>query len=441
MSENRARVYAHVKQDRLIVENAESATPWSGSTDVTSLSTTTNHREGTNALTFSKTGTTEAVGQISRTFDSDNQLNLVDYIRGKIRFWINLSSLTDVASVDLLIGEDASNNYSYNVADTDLTTGWNEVAFDLDSPTVTNGNGAAWSSIGYLSVRVNFDAAGNTLSSILVDAISVLYELNTNVESINISGSGLATSANQSTMISSLQTIDDVVKSEDAVHSSGDAGVHVLGVRNDAGTALAADGDYTPLQTDSSGALRVTGGGISGTDDAAFAVGSTVVPIAGVADETSPDSVDEGDLGYLRMTLTRFLKTSLGDLISGEDQSNNVLQVVEKPLAVSTYTPDLDTSTAAEASSVTKASSGVLYGATFSNGNAAVRYFQFFNSTTVPADGTVPVITIQCPANSTVAAEWPEGRFFSTGIVWCNSSTQNTKTIGGADSLGDVNYK
>jgi hypothetical protein len=216
----------------------------------------------------------------------------------------------------------------------------------------------------------------------------------------------------------------------------------IIGKKATAGTSDTATYKY---RASVSGVVTISGGGVtspSKTDDSAFSIGSdTVSPIGAVADETSPDSVDEGDIGVVRMTLTRFLKTSLGDLISGEDQSNNVLQVVEKPLAVSTYTPDLDTSTAAEASSVTKASSGVLYGATFSNGNAAVRYFQFFNSTTVPADGTVPVITIQCPANSTVAAEWPEGRFFSTGIVWCNSSTQNTKTIGGADSLGDVNYK
>ena len=103
--------------------------------------------------------------------------------------------------------------------------------------------------------------------------------------------------------------------------------------------------------------------------------------------------------------------------------------------------PDLDTSAVAEASTVSKASAGVLYGVTFSNGNAATRYLQFFNSATVPADTTVPVITLMCPAGGTIAAEWPKGRYFSNGISWCNSSTQNTKTIGAADSLADVNYK
>ena len=70
-------------------------------------------------------------------------------------------------------------------------------------------------------------------------------------------------------------------------------------------------------------------------DDSAFTVGtSNVEAIGALADETDPDSVDEGDIGIVRMTLTRFLKTSLGDLLSGEDQTNNVMQVVEKPVEV-----------------------------------------------------------------------------------------------------------
>ena|SRR3990167_2415203 len=177
-------------------------------------------------------------------------------------------------------------------------------------------------------------------------------------------------------------------------------------------------------------------------DDAAFTPATSNVNVIGAfADETSPDSVDEGDAGALRMTLTRFLKMSMGDLLSGEDQTNNVLQVVEKPLAVSTYTPDLDTSTALEASSVTKASAGVLYGFSASNTNAAGHWIQFFNSATLPADATVPAMEFAIGSEGTAASEWPKGRFFSTGIVWCISSTNGAKTIAGATALVDVQYK
>lgn len=60
-------------------------------------------------------------------------------------------------------------------------------------------------------------------------------------------------------------------KAEDAAHTSGDVGVMSLAVRNDAGTALAGTtGDYIPLTTDSTGALRalVTGTGTFATQAA-----------------------------------------------------------------------------------------------------------------------------------------------------------------------------
>lgn len=68
-------------------------------------------------------------------------------------------------------------------------------------------------------------------------------------------------------------------KAEDAAHTSGDVGVMVLGVRNDAGSAFAADGDYVPLSIDSSGALRVTGGS-GGTQ---YTEGDTDASITGTA--------------------------------------------------------------------------------------------------------------------------------------------------------------
>ena len=45
---------------------------------------------------------------------------------------------------------------------------------------------------------------------------------------------------------------------EDTAHTSGDEGIQVLAVRKDTGAVLSdTDGDYTPLQTDGSGNLRV----------------------------------------------------------------------------------------------------------------------------------------------------------------------------------------
>ena len=66
------------------------------------------------------------------------------------------------------------------------------------------------------------------------------------------------------------------------------------------------------VSVNTSGELRVvTQGGSGGTnavDDAAFTVGTdTGVPIMGLLDDTGPDSVDEGDVGVLRMDPSRRL--------------------------------------------------------------------------------------------------------------------------------------
>lgn len=53
-------------------------------------------------------------------------------------------------------------------------------------------------------------------------------------------------------------------KAEDAAHTSGDVGVMSLAVRKDATGALAADGDYVPLQVGASGDLKVGGYGLVG---------------------------------------------------------------------------------------------------------------------------------------------------------------------------------
>ena len=72
------------------------------------------------------------------------------------------------------------------------------------------------------------------------------------------------------------------------------------------------DGDAVPLLVDENGRLQIDISSISGipsnTDDSAFTIGSDLVsPIGALADETAPDSVDEGDIGLVRMGLNRVL--------------------------------------------------------------------------------------------------------------------------------------
>ena len=98
-------------------------------------------------------------------------------------------------------------------------------------------------------------------------------------------------------------------KAEDAAHTSGDTGVAMLVLRQDSQSNLVADGDYTLPTVNSTGELRVTGGGSNASvvvDDTAFTPATSSITTVGYfADETTPDSVDEGDTGAARMTLDR----------------------------------------------------------------------------------------------------------------------------------------
>jgi len=181
-------------------------------------------------------------------------------------------------------------------------------------------------------------------------------------------------------------------KAEDAAHSSGDVGVMALAVRSDAGSAFGADGDYVPLSVDSSGAVRVTGGGggtqytegdtdasITGTamlwedgsdtlrsvsaakplpveiiagagsggtamtDDAAFTPGTTsITPIGAMFDDVTPDSVNEGDGGVVRMSANRNLYGTIRDAAGNErganvDASNRLSVSVDNTVTVASH--------------------------------------------------------------------------------------------------------
>lgn len=111
-------------------------------------------------------------------------------------------------------------------------------------------------------------------------------------------------------------TASSLGKAEDAGHSSGDVGVMALAVRSDSDASLCGtDLDYTPLQTDSNGYLKVNikagagSGGTSATDDAAFTAASgSGTPIMGFA---TADTVDSGDVGVLAMDTSRRLKIAV----------------------------------------------------------------------------------------------------------------------------------
>lgn len=117
-------------------------------------------------------------------------------------------------------------------------------------------------------------------------------------------------------------------KAEDTLHSDGDVGVMALGVRNDAVTALAGDGDYHPMMFNVNGRLLVQteggGGGTAAVDDAPYTLAvDSGTPAMGFFGDAAPDSVDDGDAGVLRMSANRNLYATLRDA-AGNERGVNV---------------------------------------------------------------------------------------------------------------------
>lgn len=95
-------------------------------------------------------------------------------------------------------------------------------------------------------------------------------------------------------------------KAEDAAHTTGDVGVQILGVRNDTNAARSgADGDYTPIRTDSAGNVA--------TKDAGAAWAS-VLGVAGVAftsaDATTAAAVTDAPTGGQKLVITDIIVSS-----------------------------------------------------------------------------------------------------------------------------------
>ncbi len=129
---------------------------------------------------------------------------------------------------------------------------------------------------GSEAVLVTIDAVLDTIktdtAAMVTDLAAIEVELldqGTTLDAI------LADTANMDTNIGSINTtLTGLSHDEDTAHTTGDAGVMSLAVRNDTLAALAdTDGDYAPFQVDADGALyvNVASSGTLTVNDAALA--------------------------------------------------------------------------------------------------------------------------------------------------------------------------
>jgi hypothetical protein len=210
-------------------------------------------------------------------------------------------------------------------------------------------------------------------------------------------------------------------KAVDSAAGGTDTGVALLAVRDDAlATLTPADGDYTHLRVDSTGALhvRISGGGVSGVlDDAAFTAGTTeLVPMGMVADESSTDSVDEGDIGAPRITLDRKqIVTPYAHAAAGG--------------ATPYYNLDVD-----ESEDEVKATAGKLFALHVINLANAKRYLKIYNATAanVTVGTTTPVLSFPIPTMGDT-----NGAGFTFPIPSCGIQFSTAITIAATTGFAD----
>lgn len=172
-------------EDRSIVQDMDTIADWTVlNVATTTLAASTTHKEGRYSVSFAKAA--DAAISLAGVSSVLASLNLTRYAGGKIKYWIYLSDLTDVASVRFTLGTSAAASAYWTTADTSLSVGWNEIILDVDSPTGVNGAGFITGDADYLSIYVQFDAAANTLAGVLLDAVTIYNPTKIELDSSDI---------------------------------------------------------------------------------------------------------------------------------------------------------------------------------------------------------------------------------------------------------------
>jgi hypothetical protein len=146
--------------------------------------------------------------------------------------------------------------------------------------------------------------------------------------------------------------------------------------------------------------------------------------------------------GLVTMTAARAMNTGVADA-NTQRVTIATNDAVATAVAELLATGQLNANSGALANSlVIKNAAGRLYGLQGINTLAGAQWIHFFDAAAVPADATVPLISIPVAGGAQFSIDFGiRGRTFANGIVVTNSTAAAAKTLGAANCLFDAQYK
>lgn len=151
-----------------------------------------------------------------------------------------------------------------------------------------------------------------------------------------------------------------------------------------------------------------------------------------------------GFIGVLQSTTPDIKMQSFRNTVGANSVDAEAVTLVQSD--GTPYTPSTFKNLGANATLNVKSSAGTVFSLSCANANAASRYIQLHNTTTVPGGGAVPIFSFLVTSGNQIVIGTDfftnEGVAFATGIAFAFSTTQNTYTAGSAgDQSTWVQYK